>query len=173
MEGVDVLRALWNEDQVSYNGDIYVLDNVGMLPKPLQQPLPIWFGGTHPNAVKRAAMRADGWIGSGGQSLDQFQKSVTQLHQVLDSAGRDPASFPVSKRVFVAVDNNENTARAQLDHWFGDPAKTAASGVFGTPERVRERLEDLVDMGANHLLLNMVSEYPSQLEALAEIVTTP
>jgi alkanesulfonate monooxygenase SsuD/methylene tetrahydromethanopterin reductase-like flavin-dependent oxidoreductase (luciferase family) len=42
--------------------------------------------------------------------------------------------------------------------------------VYGTPEQVREQLEELVAMGANHLLLNPVTRYGEQLNALAEIV---
>ena len=53
---------------------------------------------------------------------------------------------------------------------YRNPEGTDASGIHGTPERVRERLEELVGMGANHLLLNPVSRYAEQLEALAAVV---
>jgi len=53
---------------------------------------------------------------------------------------------------------------------YRNPEGTDASGIHGTPEQVRERLEELVAAGANHLLLNPVSRYPEQLEALAEVV---
>jgi len=46
---------------------------------------------------------------------------------------------------------------------------TDASGIHGTPEQVRERLEELVDAGANHLLLNPISRHAEQLEAVAEL----
>ena len=53
---------------------------------------------------------------------------------------------------------------------YRNPEGTDASGIHGTPEQVRERLEELVAMGANHLLLNPVSRYAEQLEALATVV---
>ena len=88
--------------------------------------------------------------------------------------GRDPATFPISKRVFLSVDERADVARAELHRWFStvyrNPAGTDASGVHGTPEQVREQLEELVALGANHLLLNPVGRYAEQLEALATIV---
>ena len=57
--------------------------------------------------------------------------------------------------------------------WFSvvyhNPDLTTAGGVYGTPEQVREQLEELVAMGANHLLLNPVTRYTEQVEALAEV----
>jgi hypothetical protein len=67
-------------------------------------------------------------------------------------------------------------ARAELDRWFTtvcrNPAGTDASGIHGTPEQVRQRLEELVALGANHLLLNPVGRYAEQMEALATVVAS-
>ena len=74
----------------------------------------------------------------------------------------------------MAVDELPQVARAELHLRFTivyhNPEGTDASGIHGTPEEVRERLEELVAMGANHLLLNPVSRYAEQLEALAAVV---
>jgi alkanesulfonate monooxygenase SsuD/methylene tetrahydromethanopterin reductase-like flavin-dependent oxidoreductase (luciferase family) len=65
-------------------------------------------------------------------------------------------------------------AREELNRWFTvvyrNPAGTDASGVHGTPAQVRERLEELVALGANHLLLNPICRYAEQVEALAATV---
>jgi alkanesulfonate monooxygenase SsuD/methylene tetrahydromethanopterin reductase-like flavin-dependent oxidoreductase (luciferase family) len=53
---------------------------------------------------------------------------------------------------------------------YRNPNLTAEGGVYGTPAQVREQLEALVAMGANHLLLNPVTRYAEQVEALAEVV---
>jgi alkanesulfonate monooxygenase SsuD/methylene tetrahydromethanopterin reductase-like flavin-dependent oxidoreductase (luciferase family) len=128
----------------------------------------------HPNAVRRTAELADGWMGSGGSSIAQFQESVPILKEALEKRGRDPAAFPISKRIFMMVDENPATARRLLDRWFTDvyhnPRGTDASGIHGTPEQVRERLEEVIAMGANYLMLNPVSNYVEQLDALAEVV---
>jgi probable F420-dependent oxidoreductase len=172
-EDVDLIRALWKELRVDFRGRIYHLEGGTMLPKPVQHPLPMWFGVGHPNAVRRAGFLADGWMGSGGSSIAAFKQSVPLLRAALQEAGRDPANFPISKRLFMAVDERPEVARAELHRWFTgvyhSPEATDASGIHGTPEQVRERLEELVAMGANHLLLNPVSRYAEQVEALAVI----
>jgi probable F420-dependent oxidoreductase len=173
-EEVEVIRALWTQPRVDYRGRFYRLEGGTMSPKPVQKPLPIWMGVGHPNAVRRAASMADGWMGSGGSSIAEFGRSVPILREALEKAGRDPAAFPISKRIFMAVDERPEVARAELHRWFTEVYHNApgtdASGIHGTPEQVREKLEAVIAMGANHLLLNPVSRYAEQVEAMAEVV---
>ena len=174
-EEVELIKALWTEDKVSYDGRFYHLKDETMWPKPVQKPHPpIWMGVGHPDAVRRTARLADGWMGSGGSRIADFAASVPILKEALVANGRDPASFPISKRVFMAVDERPEVARRELLRWFTDvyrnPPGTDLCGIHGTPEEVRERLEEMIGMGANHLMLNPVSRYAEQLEALAEIV---
>jgi probable F420-dependent oxidoreductase len=174
-EGVALIRALWSERKVDYRGTIFEVEGASMLPQPVQRPsLPIWLGVGHPDAIRRTARIADGWMGSGGSSIAAFAQSVPILRAALEKAGRDPAAFPISKRVFIAVDDRPEVARTELDRWFTtvyrNPAGTDASGIHGTPGQVGVRLEELVAMGANHLLLNPVSRHVEQVEALAAVV---
>jgi alkanesulfonate monooxygenase SsuD/methylene tetrahydromethanopterin reductase-like flavin-dependent oxidoreductase (luciferase family) len=53
---------------------------------------------------------------------------------------------------------------------YHNPPGTDTSGIHGTPEQVRERLEEMVAMGADHLLLNPISRHGEQLEALARVI---
>ncbi|HKA41318.1 MAG TPA: LLM class flavin-dependent oxidoreductase [Burkholderiales bacterium] len=174
-EGVEIIRALWTQAKVDYQGDIFRLHGAEMMLKPVQKPHPpIWFGGDHPDAIRRAATLADGWMGSGGSSIAGFGKSVPLLRAELEKVGRDPARFPISKRVFLSVAERADAARAELDRWFvtvyRNPVGAEASGIYGTPGQVREKLEALVAVGANHLLVNPVACYADQVEALAEVV---
>jgi probable F420-dependent oxidoreductase len=174
LEGVALIKALWTEPKVTYQGEIFQLEGGTMAPKPVQQPHPpIWLGGTHPDALRRAATIADGWMGSGGSSTAGFSRSVPILRAALEKAGRDPATFPISKRVFLSVHERPDVARAEVHRWYSEvyhnPDGTDASGVHGTPEQVREQLAALMAMGANHLLLNPVSRHAEQLEALAAV----
>jgi probable F420-dependent oxidoreductase len=173
-EGVELIKALWSEAQVDYRGRIFQLEAGTMAPKPVQKPHPpIWMGVGHPDALRRTATIADGWMGSGGSSNAAFARSVPILREALEQAGRDPVNFPISKRVFVSVDERPEVARAELHRWFTvvyrNPEGTDASGIHGTPEQVQERLEELVAAGANHLLLNPVARHAEQLEALAAV----
>ncbi len=174
-EEIEVIKALWTQPSVTYHGRFYQLEGATMSPKPVQKPhVPVWMGVGHPNAIKRAASLADGWMGSGGSSIAEFGRSVPLMRDALAAAGRDPDGFPISKRIFVAVDEKPDVARAELHRWFTEvyhnPAGTDASGLHGTPEQVRERLEEVVAMGANHLLLNPVSRFAEQVDAVAEVV---
>jgi probable F420-dependent oxidoreductase len=174
-ESVELIKALWTEATVTYRGEIFQLEHGVMGPKPVQKPHPpIWLGGGHPDAVRRAATLADGWMGAGGSSTAAFGQSVPLLRGALEKAGRDPASFPISKRVFMSVHQRPEIAQAEVHRWFSlvyrNPDLTTTGGVYGTPAQVREQLEQLVSMGANHLLLNPVTRYSEQVEALAEVV---
>jgi alkanesulfonate monooxygenase SsuD/methylene tetrahydromethanopterin reductase-like flavin-dependent oxidoreductase (luciferase family) len=174
-EELDVIQALWTQEKVTYQGRFYHLAGETMAPKPVQKPHPpIWMGVGHPNAIRRTAALADGWMGSGGSRIAHFGDSVPILKEALAARGRDPENFTISKRIFMMVDDNAATARRNLDRWFTDvyhnPPGTDFSGIHGTPEQVRERLEEVVAMGANHIMLNPVSSYVEQVDALAEVV---
>ena len=142
-EGVELIKALWTQPQVDYRGSIYQLEGGTMAPKPVQKPHPpIWLGGGHPDALRRAAAIADGWMGAGGSSNADFARCVPILQRTREGR-RDPKTFPISKRVFLSVHERPEVARAELHRWFTvvyhNPDGADASGVHGTPEQVRER----------------------------------
>jgi len=173
-EAVALMKALWTEPSVTYRGEIFSVEGLTIGTKPVQKPHPpIWVGSHHPAAVRRAAAIADGWMGAGGSSTAAFAEAVPMLRAALEQAGRDPASFPISKRVFMSVHERADVARDEVHRWFSEvyhnPALTTEAGVFGTPSEVRDQLEALVAMGASHLLLNPVARYAEQVEAVAEV----
>ena len=175
IEGVEIVKALWTQPKVDYPGDIFRLEATGMVIKPVQTPHPpLWFGGEHPDALRRAAKRADGWMGSGASSIALFKECVPNLRAELEKNGRDPAKFPISKRVFLSVDERPDAARDELERWFVGPYRNPRGvdecGIHGTPQQVREQLEALVAVGANHVLVNPIARYAEQVEALAEVV---
>ena len=173
-EEIELIKTAWTEPKIDYSGTLFQVHGASMALKPVQKPHPpIWLGGDHPDAVRRAATLADAWMGSGGSSAETFKKSVPILKEALEKAGRDPAKFPISKRVFLSVHERPDVARTELDRWFTtvyrNPNGADASGVHGTPEQVKQRLEDLIGAGANHLLLNPVGRYVEQVDMLAKI----
>jgi probable F420-dependent oxidoreductase len=173
-EQIDLIRTLWSQEKVEHKGSFYHLEGTKLGVRPVQQPLPIWMGVGHPNAIRRAAGIADGWMGAGGSTSEDFRRTVPLLREALEKAGRDPNGFPISKRIFIAVDEKPDIARAELNRWYTEvyrnPPGTDTSGIHGTPEQVRERLQEMIGQGANHLLLNPVSRHVEQLHALAEVV---
>jgi probable F420-dependent oxidoreductase len=173
-EGVEILRAAWSQDPVAYDGELFRFSGVHLEPKPLQQPgPPVWFGAGKPPALRRAARLGDGWIGAGSSATSDFLEQVPLLRAELEAAGRDPDAFPKSKRVYVAVEEDEGAARERLapilDGMYGRPGLTDRVAVCGPPERVAEELRTLLDAGAHELLLHPLYEPLEQLERLAEV----
>ncbi|MFM9847654.1 MAG: LLM class F420-dependent oxidoreductase [Hyphomicrobiaceae bacterium] len=93
-EQVDVLRRLWSEDLVSYNGRFHHLKDVNIVPPPIQRPIPIWFGGSSDAVIKRAARLGDGWMPIMAPDLEGEQK-LAMLRAELKGHGRDPAKFGI------------------------------------------------------------------------------
>jgi probable F420-dependent oxidoreductase len=175
VEAVALIKELWAGPHVTFDGQVFHVEDATIGTTPAQRPHPpIWMGGAHPDAIQRAATLSDGWMGGGGSSNRSFEQSVPVLRAALEEAGRDPARFPISKRVFLSVHEEPRAARLELDRWFagiyGYPSGTKEAGVYGTPAQVGEQLAELVAMGANHLLLNPTTRYLEQTEILAEIV---
>lgn len=111
-EQIDLLRKLWTNDTLTYQGQWHQLDDMGIAPRPVQQPIPIWMGGGGtPAALERIARLADGWLpGSGGGPAGQVQA----LHAAMQAAGRTPDSMAVLGRIQVdAADLDGGVAAAR------------------------------------------------------------
>ena len=178
VETVHVMKALWEQPKASYNGHFFKLDGEAMEPKPVQKPHPpIWFGGRHPNALRRAVRHGDGWMGAGSSSTDDFKQQIAILQETLESMGRDPDKFPISKRVYLAVDDDEARAERRLREWFGNHYGSADMGsrvsVFGSAAHCAEKLAEIVDAGAQMLLLNPVFDQMEHLEGLRRTLNFP
>ena len=173
-EGLQLMKRLWAEPRVTFAGKFFRLHDAPMEPKPRQRPHPpLWFGGHHPNALRRTVDMGDGFMGAGSASTAEFAAEVKVLRGLLAEAGRDAAAFPIGKRVYIAVDNDAGRAAARLAEWFGAfygrPEMAAEVSVWGDAKTCRDRLADVVDAGARSLLLNPVFDEPEQLERLAEL----
>jgi probable F420-dependent oxidoreductase len=175
IEEVEVLRALWAYEQADYDGELYRFSGLRVEPKPVQRPgPPLWFGGGAPPALRRAAHMGDGWIGSGSSSAEDFVAQIAILDEELEAAGRaTDASFAKAKRVYISVDDNPQRATerlaAMIEPMYGRPGMAERCGVCGPPEHCVERLRQLIDAGAEELLLHPLDDHLGQLEALAEI----
>ncbi len=171
-ESLAVMRALWAEGEATVRGEFFRLDSTRMEPKPVQQPgPPVWFGGHVEPALRRAVRLGDGWIGPGSSSIEDFRGHVATLRRCLDEAGRDPAGFTISKRLYLAVDSDRRRAEGRLRDWFahvyGSADLADQVAVWGPPEYVHERIEETIAIGAQHLLLNPVFDFDEHLEALS------
>lgn len=176
-EGVQVMKSLWTRERTDFDGEFYQLKGTGMWPKPVQRPHPpLWFGGQHPDALRRAVRFGDAWTCAGPNTTREFAGFVAQLRVFLDEERRDPATLPLSKRVYLAIDDDEDRARRRLEEFFQarypwqiqrNPSFVADICAWGRPARVAEALAEVARVGASTLILNPLWDFEEQLEALA------
>ena len=93
-EQVEVLRRLWSNDLVTFEGRFHRLMDVSIVPMPVQRPIPIWFGGSSDAVVARAARLGDGWMPIMAPDAQAEQK-LRALREQLKSFGRDSAKFGI------------------------------------------------------------------------------
>lgn len=171
-EGLRLMKRLWTEEQVTFDGEFWKLENVAMEPKPIQKPHPpVWFGARHPAALRRAVELGDGWIGAGSSSTGEFKEHVAQLRTYLAEVKRDPSTFPIGKRVYLAMDPDKARALGRLRKWFGvfygNEALADRVALVGDTHEVIAGVREVRAAGAELLLLNPVFDELRHLELLA------
>jgi probable F420-dependent oxidoreductase len=170
-EGLRLMKACWTEPRIIFEGRFWRLDGAAMEPKPFQKPYPpLWFGGNHPDALRRAVRHGDGFFGAGATGTERFGEQVRLVRDALAEQGRDPGGFGIAKRVYIAVDDDAARAGraidAALERLYGRTGM-APVAVAGTPEDCVRGLRKVADAGAEMILLNPLSEEMAQMERLA------
>ena len=97
-EQIDLLRHLWTEPLVNYTGRWDSILDAGINPLPVQQPIPIWFGGHAEPVLRRAARLADGWMPNYRKPEDA-RLSIDKLMQYLAESGRKKSNFGIEARI--------------------------------------------------------------------------
>ena len=97
-EQIELLRRLWTEQSVTFDGEFHTVTGAGIAPLPVQRPIPVWVGAASPPGYKRAGRLADGWFPmmGPGQALDDA-RGVVESAAV--EAGRDPTTIGMEGRV--------------------------------------------------------------------------
>jgi probable F420-dependent oxidoreductase len=112
-EQVAVLRRLWSEPVVEFDGEFHHLSKVGINPLPKRQ-IPIWMGGTADAAKRRIARLADGWMMNTPTEADPVA-ALEQMRALLADAGRDPSTFGIEARV--GLGKGVDLAAALAQEW--------------------------------------------------------
>ncbi len=170
-EALALMKACWTEKEIDFDGGHWTLEHASMEPKPIQKPYPpVWLGGNHPNALKRAVRDGDGFFGAGSQTTAAFTEQVQAIKRELSEQRRDPAGFRIAKRVYIHVDDDQNVARdriaAALARHYGGPGLEHVA-VAGPPETCVEGLRQVIAAGAELILLNSLVDDAQQMERLA------
>jgi probable F420-dependent oxidoreductase len=176
IEGIQVMKALWTEPEASVTGRFWQLDAAPMEPKPFQMPYPpLWFGGSHPAALRRAVRLGDGFFGAGSSTTAGFTEQVRMVRSMLVETGRDAATFGIAKRVYVAVDDDPERARRRMSDaliaFYGEFGQTLLPvAVTGTAADCIAGVQQVADAGAQLILLNPLFDTADQMERLAQDV---
>jgi probable F420-dependent oxidoreductase len=94
-EQIEVLRLLWTQDVVTFKSRYHEIDAAGILPRPVQQPIPIWMGGgATPAVLDRIGRMADGWIANAGLSTN-LDERVAAIRAAAERVGRDPDAIGI------------------------------------------------------------------------------
>jgi probable F420-dependent oxidoreductase len=102
-EQVELLRRLWTEEVVTYQGEFHRVTAAGINPLPVQRPIPLWFGGQSRRVLRRAGRLADGWFPYYPYfSEELLHADLALLQQSAREAKRDPASIGIEGAVYFA-----------------------------------------------------------------------
>ncbi len=128
-EQVQVMRALWTSPLVTFQGRWHTLPDVGIKPLPVQQPIPIWFGGQAEAALARMARLADGWM-TNYRTAAEAVPAIETIQRSLAEIKRPREQFGIEARIH-----------------YGD----------GNPEKWHALMADWQAAGATHFSVNTMS----------------
>ena len=103
-EQIELLRKLWTEESVNFDGRYHKVSNAGINPLPVQRPIPIWLGGGEDRVIQRIGKMADGWFPQ-FQPDSAGQEKIGVMREAARIAGRDPKAIGIEGRVSLATDN--------------------------------------------------------------------
>jgi alkanesulfonate monooxygenase SsuD/methylene tetrahydromethanopterin reductase-like flavin-dependent oxidoreductase (luciferase family) len=188
VEGVKILRRLWSEDQVTYDGRYYQFKDVEALPKPVQQPMPILIAanpkpGQVPEAVvdrilRRIGTHADGWQ-TDATPVETFRDRFAKIRDYAAGRGRDPSKLESCLHLMVNINEDRDRAYREaetfLSSYYGAGAVSKERAelwlAYGSPEAVIEKIQAYIDAGCTMPVLRFVSpDLKGQLQRCIEEV---
>jgi len=188
-ESVQALKLLFADRVTSWQGKYFQFEDVEMYPKPLQTPLPFYIGGNNPNAYRRAALYADGWLPA-GMPVDQLQTKVSHLKELLDEQGRkwDEMDIAMQLIAYTGPTHEKAVERFRKSQMYKHLVSLGAStlkdqagtkheetNLIGTPQEVVEKIQRFKEAGVKHLCgtyfcAETVEELMDQMQIFAEEV---
>jgi probable F420-dependent oxidoreductase len=110
-EQIEAMRAIWNEEEPEYHGEIVDFPKMKTWPKPVQRPYPpVIVGGAFPHSARRAVRYGDGWVPNASRpSYADVTEFLPQFREMAAAAGRDPRSIPIT--IFGAAADGDRLKR--------------------------------------------------------------
>ena len=171
-EAIQIIKKLWTENNVTFRGEFYSIENGILEPKPNPKP-PIWYAGVSEASRRLVAEEVDGWLMRGG-SVEEAKRNVEDMYKRLDKLGRDKIEFAIPGLTFIRETDEE--AKRYLKSIAGDRRnvldRTLDTGLVGSPETVAQKIEQLEEVGIDHVLLQLTPTLTelSYVERVLEIL---
>ncbi|MGH7766107.1 MAG: LLM class flavin-dependent oxidoreductase [Candidatus Binatia bacterium] len=162
-ESIRVMRRLWTEESFSFAGKYYRFPEIGIQPKPVQRPIPIFVAaGDNENALRRVARLGDGWF-TVAPTLEKYAARRKKINGFARKAGREVKDLPSA--LFATFHLQTEAERAEKEGWtlaesyFRQPrsALPHLSPFFDTPESCAQKLQSYVDDGLTSVVARFVS----------------
>ncbi len=161
-----LLKAIWTENPVSFDGEFYQLRPSLFHLKPVQKPHPpIYLGTFNARGLKRAATLADGWNPS-GIGIEQIRTMGNQMRSFVAEAGRDPSELGIVLRTSIQISDTPGGENRRL--------------LRGTVEQVQADLRTLAEAGVNEIISGIgilgttdgltVDEYIERMEQISQLL---
>ena len=171
-EAIRIMRRCWAEGEVTHAGEFWTLDRITVLPRPVQQPLPLWIGGGSEAAMRRAGRLGDGWIPS-FIAPDRFRAGIERTLAFAAEAGRSVPGDHFGALVYFCFDPDPARARALAAPFIPkgrvDEATLARCTAFGPPAVLAERLEEYVRGGGSKFIARPMCPPEMMLEQVARL----
>ena len=168
-EAVDVMRCLWHEDNVTYEGRFFSLHDVTINPKPVQVPsLPVWIGGRSTAAQRRVGRVGDGWLVSSA-TPQEVREGIDVIFATAAEYGREIEDDHIGALItyYIAPTLEEAVAAAEPYIIRARPeAHFVEYSALGTPEQVMETIQDYLDAGASKFVVRPMCPPQQAIEQL-------
>jgi coenzyme F420-dependent glucose-6-phosphate dehydrogenase len=176
-EAITLIRQLWTEERVTFEGEYYRTDRATIYDKP-EQPIPIYIAASGPLAAKLAGRAGDGFIATSGKKPELYEELLANLAEGAQAAGRDVAAIDKFVEIKVSYDTDLEHAHNACAFWaplaltpdeksgIDDPIEMEeaadkildrASSRFicsGDPDEVVELIAPYVELGFSHLVFH-------------------
>ena len=173
-EMIQALRVLWSDEHASFHGKYYSFDDVNLLPKPAQQPCPIYIAGTPrptqigergvERSLRRIARYADGWM-TNQIELAMFQDYLGRLRELLVEEGRDPNEFKTVLYYGTSVNRDREQAfreaKAFLDAYYQKDFTRQGVEIWtacGPVEHCVDCVRGFINAGVDHVTIRPIGQ---------------
>ena len=109
-EALELCRRLWSEERVTFRGEFYRYEDVTISPRPIQQPLPLWIGGSSPAAIRRTVRLGTGWL-AGIQTPAQVKPVVAAIKAHGAEVGPADSRGPLRRELRVPARSRRRRGR--------------------------------------------------------------